>query len=139
MSVVEGETTTLTVANQPGGAVTVTKLDEQGDLLPGACFQLRTAFEDGVGEVVADACDSVDGRLDGVTRLVGQQLGLDGTYQIEESVAPPGYTAGPSERVALRRAGPRIADGDQSGYRRDRCAAHLEGGRSGRAAAVRLL
>ena len=76
-------------------------------------------LEDG-GEVVAEACDRWDGRLDGVTRWSGNQLGLDGTYQVEEWSPRPDTQLAQSVDVRSTAARWPPSDDDRSVRRWDR-------------------
>ncbi|GIW04698.1 MAG: hypothetical protein KatS3mg059_1318 [Thermomicrobiales bacterium] len=89
-----GDVLTLTISNEIGGKVIVSKTDPLGQPVTGACFQINVDLGDGqVGSHIDSACDVQEGRdqtEDGVVTL----LGLDtGDYVLIEYAPPPGYIA----------------------------------------------
>jgi hypothetical protein len=82
-----GRTTLLTIQNQPMpppaqvGNLTVTKVNQGGSALAGACFSLRQ----GAITIVGSRCDSGDGASDGVIRFTGVGVGA---YQLHETQRP---------------------------------------------------
>jgi len=86
---------TCTYTNRQRGSILVRKEDEDGELLPGACFTFDPDPADGTSAAVevcdgdtADQADDDDG-------LVCIDNVVFGDYDITESQAPPGYEPDP--------------------------------------------
>ena len=96
----EAPTVTPT-ATATGAAVTVNKLDETGDPLPGACFAGYRAAGGAAPapeNLVEERCDADDESADG--RTVFRDVPA-GDYLLVESQAPPGYVAADPTPFAL--------------------------------------
>lgn len=71
------------------GSLTVFKVDDQQDPLPGACFQLFTEVNDNVGDPVGDrVCDEDDGSDDGTIFFAEV---APGDYRVKEVRSPAGF------------------------------------------------
>ncbi|MER3437966.1 MAG: hypothetical protein C4346_10465, partial [Chloroflexota bacterium] len=92
-------TNTITIKDPPvpvtTGDVVVRKYDEEGNLLPGACFELL----DGATVVAGPVCDADDGSADGVIRFHDIEKG---TYTLRETQVPsPEYDPAPDQIVEV--------------------------------------
>lgn len=88
---------TCTYTNRQRGSILVRKEDEDGNLLPGACFTFDPDPADGSSAAV-EVCDDgvdTDDHADGSDGLVCIDDVVFGDYDITESQAPPGYEADP--------------------------------------------
>ncbi|MEZ4495510.1 MAG: SpaA isopeptide-forming pilin-related protein [Thermomicrobiales bacterium] len=90
-------------ASAETGTLYVNAVDGNGNLVPGACWQLRPR-PDSTGEL-AEACDGDDGSLDGVTIFTNA---VAGAYAIDQITTPDGYD------VAGRRNVDVLAGGENS-------------------------
>jgi hypothetical protein len=82
---------TCTYTNRQRGSILVRKEDEDGALLPGACFTFDPDPADGSGSAV-EVCDGATGdEANGDDGLVCVDNVVFGDYDITESQAPPGY------------------------------------------------
>ena len=89
-TVPNGGTRSVLIKDQPvntTGGLIVHKVDSDGNLLPGACFQLRDQ-----GTPIATVCDADDGANDGKTTFADITVG---DYRLRETQAPSSqYLAG---------------------------------------------
>lgn len=80
------------VSAQSPGDLVITKVDENGAPLGGACFDVFADTGGGKpGFFLFGRCDSSDGSNDGTTIITGLNAG---NYVLTESVAPDGYVVG---------------------------------------------
>ncbi|HET8522252.1 MAG TPA: SpaA isopeptide-forming pilin-related protein, partial [Thermomicrobiales bacterium] len=97
-----GETKTVVITAERGGrTVEIDKVDENGDPLGGACFNIvRDAGGGQLGDFVTSNCDGPipNGPFDGVTLIPGLPAG---DYVAVESRVPDGYVAGPSTSLTI--------------------------------------
>ena len=112
VEVTPGTETTVTVENRPGGVVVITKTDQAGDPLFGACFALIQQ-RDRAAEVTPvhrRRCDGSDGtgyEADGVIALEAVPTG---DYILAESFTPPGYLPAADRYPPRHRGGDAAAD-----------------------------
>ncbi|CAA9546350.1 MAG: internalin, putative [uncultured Thermomicrobiales bacterium] len=93
--VVDAQGQTLVKETVPSTFLTVTRSDDAGTPLPGACF----AAVDG-NDLLSQACDADDGSDDGTTVLPFPN-GATGTVELSESRTPDGQEAAEDQDVAL--------------------------------------
>jgi uncharacterized surface anchored protein len=86
-TIVDGEPLAITVENELGGSIVVTKVNEQGGPLIGACFDAYTDRGGGIrGTFVSRGCNA-SGNLITIDGLA------TGPYVVAETKAPIGYLA----------------------------------------------
>lgn len=78
------------------GDLYVYAADADGNLLPGACYEIRPRPNSTGAR--ADACDADDGANDGVTTFSGAVAGL---YRLEEMQPPDGYELGNRRNIEV--------------------------------------
>jgi uncharacterized surface anchored protein len=97
-TVPNGGTRSVLIKDQPvedtTGGLIVHKIDPEGNLLPGACFQLRDE-----GVAIVTVCDDDDGDNDGRTTFVDVEVE---NYLLRETTTPSGdYLKGPDTVVNI--------------------------------------
>ncbi|MGE3797709.1 MAG: SpaA isopeptide-forming pilin-related protein [Thermomicrobiales bacterium] len=93
LDVAENETVTATFVNTLSvGSLTITKTDDAGELLAGACFSV-----DG-GENICDNDESDQNDADGVIGIANVPAG---SWEVAESQAPEGYVAAEPQVVEI--------------------------------------
>jgi hypothetical protein len=107
---------TCTYYNRQRGSILVRKEDEDGGLLPGACFTFDPDPEDGTSAAV-EVCDGdTADQADGDDGLVCIDNVVFGDYDITETQAPPGYEGDGSTKTVTvdspSNCADRVADED---------------------------
>lgn len=98
-----GQTLTKTVTDSSGGSnLIVSKTNQSGTLLKGACFNALIPVESNRYEMRAAGCDQNDGAIDGKTTISGLK---PGSYMLAESVTPSGYLAAPNTPFTIPAGG----------------------------------
>jgi hypothetical protein len=77
-------------------ALTVTKTDDAGGPLPGACFAVSRG-----DDLLGQACDADDGAADGQTRIRFPDGIEPGAYDLAETLTPDGEVTSEPQRVDL--------------------------------------
>jgi uncharacterized surface anchored protein len=96
-AIVAGETTSLTIQDQPGGMLIVATVDDGGQPLPGACYRAYVALGSGTrGAYVGSGCDGSN--ADGVATIRSLPFGA---YVLGQSVAPSGYAVAPDQTFSI--------------------------------------
>jgi uncharacterized surface anchored protein len=95
VKVVAGGPNEVTVTNHRLATLTVLKVDENGDPLPGACFAIPFEF----------SCDSDDGADDGTIVFEDTDPGI---LWLEEEEPPPGYSPVEPREVKVTVDGPNV-------------------------------
>jgi hypothetical protein len=92
---------TCTYTNRQRGSILVRKEDEDGNLLPGACFTFDPDPADGLSAAVEVCDDGVDtnDHADADDGFVCVDEVILGDYDITESEPPPGYEADPDTQT----------------------------------------
>jgi Tol biopolymer transport system component len=96
-----GETTTqqmVNIAKPTVGSLQITKVDEQGNPLGGACFDLT-------GDQSFRGCDNGQGDADDAPGVILLQGLPPGDYEVSESRVPDGYQAAPNQTVTISAGG----------------------------------
>jgi Prealbumin-like fold domain len=84
-----GQTTTLTISDQPEPGLLVYKTDTSNAPLPGSCFEIYADADGGAtGALIVSHCDGDDGADDGVLKF---GVLNPGNYVLHELTAPFGY------------------------------------------------
>jgi hypothetical protein len=100
-TIAAGETKTRTVVDGTGGSkVVITKVDQNGAVLKGACFNALVEV-DAILHMRAASCDGYDGD-DGKIVISGLR---PGRYQLMESRVPSGYLGSPLVPVVIPTSG----------------------------------
>jgi uncharacterized surface anchored protein len=95
--IMAGQTTSLTIQDQPGGFVGVTTVDGAGQPLPGACYRAYVALDSGKrGAYVGSGCDGAN--ADGLATIRSLPFG---EYVLGQSVAPSGYAIAPDQTFSI--------------------------------------
>jgi uncharacterized surface anchored protein len=97
-SVAAGQTLRMSVRDSAGGALlTITKRNDAGKPLPGACFTVWTLRNGALGDYVAWASDDYDGN-DGTIRIGNLR---PGAYWVEETCTPTGYIPADGKQLTI--------------------------------------